>query len=120
MTIRYVCVRCEGEKCPRCTGRGWVGEGLVRIERQNKLAEAVATNLVQKKVADEEAWAARAAEKNLTTDQFTEVEIWSATGPIKYQLMSLTEEVLDALANLVGVEMPPVFVSDQPKLKVVG
>ena len=49
MTIRYVCVRCGGEKCPRCVGRGWVGEGLVRLERHNKLAEVVAKHLVQKR-----------------------------------------------------------------------
>jgi hypothetical protein len=92
----------------------------VHIERQNKLAEAVATILVQKKIADQEAWTKKAAEANLTEDQFTEIETWSATGPVKYQLMSLTDEVLDAIASLVGIEMPPVCVADQPELKVVG
>jgi hypothetical protein len=32
--------------------------------------------------------------------------------------MALTNEVLDALTDLVGIEMPPV--SDQPELKVIG
>ena len=113
MTIRYVCVRCEGEKCPRCTGRGWVGETLV---------EFIAKHLVQRKMADvgQEAWVKRAVEKNLTDAQFIEIEIWSATGPIKWQFMGLTDEVLDALADLVGIEMPPIFMADQPELKVVG
>jgi hypothetical protein len=94
----------------------------VRIERQNKLAEAVATHLVQQKITEmgQEAWVKRATKANLTTDQFTEVEIWSATGPVKFQFMALTNEVLDALACLVGIEMPPVFMADQPKLKVIG
>lgn len=94
----------------------------MKIERQNKLAEAVVTNLVQKKIAEvgREEWARRAVEKNLIEDQFTEIEIWLATGPIKWQFMSLTDEVLDALANLVGIEMPPIFMADQPKWKVVG
>jgi hypothetical protein len=34
--------------------------------------------------------------------------------------MSLTDEVLDTLANLVRIEMPPIFMADQPKWKVVG
>ena len=122
MTDRYVCVECEGEKCLRCMGRGWVGESLVRLERQNKLAEVIATNLVQRKITDvgQEKWVKKAAEENLTTDQFTEVEIWSATGPVKFQFMALTDEVLDALANLVGIEKPPTFVSEQPELNVFG
>jgi hypothetical protein len=97
-------------------GRGWVGEALVRLERHNKLVEFIAKHLVQRKLTDvgQEAWAKKAVEKNLTPDQFAEVEIWSATGPIKYQLMSLTNEVLDTLADLVGIELPPV--ADQPKL----
>ena len=103
-------------------GRGWVGEGLVRLERHNKLAEAMAKHLVQRKFTDvgQEVLAKQAVEANLTEGQFIEVEIWSATGPIKYQLMSLTEEVLDALADLVGIEVPPVFVADQPRLNVFG
>jgi len=60
----------------------------------------------------------KVVEANLTTDQFTEIEIWSATGPVKCQFMALTNEVLDALTDLVGIEMPPV--SDQPELKVIG
>ena len=122
MITRYVCIRCEGEKCTRCTGRGWVSEGLVWLERQNKLAEVVASNLVLRKITDlgQESWAKRAAEENLTTDQFTEVEIWSDTGPIKIQFMSLTNKVLDALADLAGIEMPPLFVADQPELNVFG
>jgi hypothetical protein len=103
-------------------GRGWVSKALVRIERQNKLAEAIAKNLVQKKIADvgQEEWVKKAAEENLTEDQFIEVEVWATTGLVKFQFMSLTDEVLDALANLVGIEIPPTFVADQPELKVVG
>ncbi len=56
----------------------------------------------------------------LTTDQFTEIEIWQATGPVKWQFMGLTEDVIDALADLVGIEVPPIFMEDRPKLKVVG
>ena len=122
MITRYVCIQCEGGDCPRCTGRSWVGETLVPVERHNKLADTVAKHLVQRKITDvgQEAWAKKAVEANLTTDQFTEVEIWSATGPVKFQFMALTDEVLDAIADLVGIEMPPVFVSDQPELKVIG
>jgi hypothetical protein len=84
----------------------------VRIERQNSLIEAVAKALVQKRIS-QGAWTRLAAEANLTTDQFTEVEIWSASGTIKYEFMSMTDEVIDALADLVGIERPPVV--DQPK-----
>ena len=94
----------------------------MRLERHNMLAEAVAKHLVQRKITEvgQLEWAKRAAEKNLIDARFTEIEIWSATGPVKYQLMSLTNEVLDALADLVGIEMPPVFVADQPRLNVFG
>jgi hypothetical protein len=34
--------------------------------------------------------------------------------------MGLTDEVLDALADLVGIEMPPVFHEDRPELNLVG
>jgi hypothetical protein len=88
----------------------------------NKLVEAVARNLVEKRITavGQEEWAQRAATENLTVDQFTTIEIWSATGPVKYQTMGLTDEVLDALADLVGIEIPPVFVEDRPKLNLVG
>ena len=112
MTVRYICLPCEGENCLRCGGRGWVGEVLVRIERQNSLIEAVAKHLVQKRITQGE-WTRLAAEANLTTAQFTEVEIWSASGPVKYEFMSMTDEVIHTLADLVGIEMPPVV--DQPK-----
>ena len=97
---------------PSLWGRGWVGEVLVRIERQNSLIEAVAKHLVEKRIT-QEAWRKKAAQANLTTNQFTEVEIWSASGPVKYEFMSMTEEVIDDLADLVGIERPPVM--DQPK-----
>ena len=92
----------------------------MRLERQNKLAEFIAKHLVQRKITDlgQEAWVKKAVGENLTDAQFTEIVVWSATGPIKYQLMSLTNEVLDALADLIGIEMPPV--ADQPELKVIG
>ena len=112
MAVRFLCVSCEGEKCLRCGGRGWVGEAIVRIERQNSLIEAVAKALVQKRIS-QGAWTRLAAEANLTTAQFTEVEIWSASGPVKYEFMSMTDEVIDTLADLVGIEMPPVV--DRPK-----
>ena len=120
MTNRYLCVRCEGETCPRCSGRGWVGEGLVKVEQRNNLAEVVAKNLTEKKIAaiGQEEWAKKAVDNNLTFDQFTEVEIWQATGPIHYQFMALTDETIDALANLVGIEVPPLFVQD--RFKIVG
>ncbi len=122
MTNRYICVRCKGETCPRCRGRGWVREFLVHVERMNKLVEAIAKNLVEKEIAalGPEEWARRAARENLTTDQFSAIEIWATTGPIKYQFMGLSEEVIDALADLVGIELPPIFMEDRPKLKVVG
>ena len=122
MTNRYICVLCQGPTCPRCRGRGWVREALVQIERSNMLVEAIAKNLMEKKIAavGQEEWARRAAEENLTVGQFIEIEIWQATGPIKYQFMSLTEDVIDALADLVGIERPPFFMEDRPKLKVVG
>jgi hypothetical protein len=86
MTIRYICIQCEGEKCTRCTGRGWVSEGLVRLERHNNLAEVVAKHLVQKKITEvgREEWARRAAEEHLTEAQFTEIEVWLDTGPIQW------------------------------------
>ena len=122
MTTRYICTRCKGANCPRCRGRGWVREFFVQIERANSLTEAVAKNLIQKKITTlgHEEWAKRAAKENLTIDQFTTIEIWQATGPIKYQFMGLSEEVIDALADLIGIEMPPIFMEDRPELKVVG
>ncbi len=122
MTNRFVCVGCQGETCPRCGGRGWVAEFLVQIERTNLLVEAVAKNLIQKKIAavGKEEWGRRAAMENLTVGQFTELEVWQATGPIKWQFMGLTDEVLDALADLVGIEIPPVMTEDHPELNVVG
>ena len=101
MKPRYVCVGCQGAACPRCSGRGWVREFFVQVERTNSLVEAVAKNLIQKKIAavGPEEWARRAAKENLTTDQFTEIEIWPTTGPVKYQFMGLTDEVIDALCR---------------------
>ena len=85
------------------------------------LVEAVAKNLIQKKIAivGQEEWARRAATENLTVDQFTTIEIWSATGPVKWQFMGLSE-VLDALCDVVQIEMPPIFMEDRPELTVVG
>ena len=122
MTTRFVCVGCKGETCPRCLGRGWVREFFVQIERANSLVNAIAKNLVEKEIAalGQEEWARRAAKENLTTDQFTQIEIWATTGPIKYQFMGLSEQVVDALADLIGIELPPIFTEDRPKLKVVG
>jgi hypothetical protein len=103
-------------------GRGWVAEFLVQIERRNMLVEAVAKNLIEKKIAivGQEEWAKRAADENLTTDQFTELETWAKTGPVKWQFMGLAGETLDALADLAGIEIPPIYLEDRPELKVVG
>jgi hypothetical protein len=123
MTSRYVCVRCDGEKCLRCGGRGWITEAIVQREQKDMLTEVVAKNLVEKRIAQvgPEEWAKKAAEKNPTVDQFTEVEIWQATGPISYEFMSLTDDVVDALANLIGgIDIPPVFIEDRPELRVIG
>jgi hypothetical protein len=86
------------------------------------LVEAIAKNLIEKQIAavGHEEWARRAAREDLTTAQFTQIEVWQATGPIKYQFMALTDGVIDALADLVGIEVPPIFMEDRPKLKVVG
>jgi hypothetical protein len=86
------------------------------------LVEAVAKNLTEKKVAavGQEEWDRRAADENLTVDQFTEIEVWQATGPIKYGFMGLTDEVIDAIADLAGIEIPPVCLEDRPKLNLVG
>ena len=122
MTTRFVCVGCKGATCPRCGGRGWVREFFVQIELRNMLTEAVAKNLIQKKIAivGQEEWARLAAKENLTADQFTTIEIWATTGPIKYGFMGLTDEVLDALCDVAGFEIPPIFVEDRPKLNLVG
>ena len=122
MTTRFVCVGCQGETCHRCGGRGWVAEFLVQIERRNKLVEAIAKNLIEKKTAavGQEEWARRAAEENHTVEQFTELEVWQATGPVKWQFMGLAGETLDAIADLAGIKMPPVFHEDRPELNVVG
>lgn len=122
MKNRFVCVGCPGATCPRCRGRGWVREFLVQIEHRNSLTEAVAKNLTEKRIAalGHEEWARKAADENMTTDQFTEIETWQATGPIKYQFMGLTEEVLDALCDVAGFELPPIYLEDRPKLSVLG
>jgi hypothetical protein len=122
MTTRFVCVGCQGETCPRCRGRGWVREFFVQIERRNSLVNAIAKNLIGKKIAivGQEEWVRRAAEENLTVDQFTEIEVWQASGPVKYGFLGLTDEVLDALADLIGIKTPPVFMEDRPELSVVG
>ena len=122
MTTRFVCVGCQGETCPRCGGRGWVAEFLVRLERMNSLVNAIAKSLTQKRIAavGNEGWGRRAATENVTVDQFTQIEVWQATGPVKYQFMGLAGETLDALCDLAGFEIPPVFMEDRPKLNVVG
>jgi hypothetical protein len=122
MNVRYLCVPCKGENCPRCGGRGWVIEARVQLERNDSLAETVAKSLVEKRIADigQAEWGRRAATENMTVDQFTQLEVWQASGPVKYQFMTLTDEVLDALANLVGIKLPPHFVEDRPELTVVG
>jgi hypothetical protein len=122
MKTRFVCVGCQGATCPRCGGRGWVREFFVHVERTNILVEAIASNLIEKKIAiiGQEEWTQRAAEENLTVDQFTEIEVWQATGPVKYQTMGLTDEVLDALCDVAGFGLPPVFHEDRPKLNLVG
>jgi hypothetical protein len=99
-----------------------VREFLVRLERTNSLVESVAKNLIEKQIAalGPEEWARRAASENLTIGQFTELEVWQATGPVKYQFMSLAGETLDAIADLAGIKMPPVFHEDRPELNVVG
>jgi len=91
----------------------------VQVERNNSLVEMVAKNLIEKKIAaiGPEEWARRASEENLTVDQYTEIEVWQATGPVKYQFMALTEDVIDALCDLVEIEIPPVFV---PDMRIVG
>jgi hypothetical protein len=83
------------------------------------LVEAVAKNLVEKKIAaiGPEEWARRASEENLTVEQYTEIEVWQATGPISHQMMALSNEVLDSLADLMGIEIPPVWV---PDMRIVG
>jgi hypothetical protein len=88
----------------------------------NLLVEAVAKNLIEKRIAalGQEEWSRRAAAENLTVDQFTQIETWVATGPIQYQFMSLTNEVINALCDVAGIEMPPVVEEDRPDLKVVG
>jgi hypothetical protein len=119
---KYVCIRCDGEKCLHCGGRGWLTEGLVQVEQKRELIEAVAKIMVKKRIAalGQEDWSRRAAEANLTVDQYTEVQIWQATGPLQYQFMSLTNEVIDALADLAGIEVPPVFLEDRPEFNVIG
>ena len=94
----------------------------MQIERRNKLVEAIAKNLIEKKTAavGQEEWARRAAEENHTVEQFTELEVWQATGPVKWQFMGLAGETLDAIADLAGIKMPPVFHEDRPELNVVG
>jgi hypothetical protein len=122
MKNRYVCVGCQGETCLRCGGRGWVREFFVHVERTDSLVEAIAKNLIEKRIVavGNEEWARRAADENLTVEQFTEIEIWSASGPVKYGFMGLTDEVIDALADLIGIKAPPVVMEDRPELKVVG
>jgi len=119
MTSRYVCVDCSGEQCLRCSGRGWVRKAVVQRERKTALIEAVARNLVEKQIAaiGPEEWARRASEENLTVDQYTEVEAWAATGPVKYQFMALDGKVIDAIADLAAIEISPVFV---PDMRIVG
>ena len=119
MTTRFVCVQCKGQKCVHCGGCGWLTEETVRHQRTKELVEAVANKLVENKIAaiGPEEWARRASEEKLTVDQYTEIEVWQATGPVKYQFMGLTEEVIDAIADLTAIEVPPVFV---PDMRIVG
>jgi hypothetical protein len=94
----------------------------VRLERTNSLVNAIAKNLTEKRIADvgQEEWVRRAVEENFTVGQFTELEVWQASGPVKYQFMGLAGETLDALCDVAQIEIPPVFHEDRPKLKVVG
>lgn len=66
---------------------------------------------------DQEGWARRVAKQGMTVEQYTEIQIWTATGLVKYQITALTDDVSDALASLVEIEMPPLFTADQPELK---
>lgn len=122
MKTRFVCVGCQGATCPRCGGRGWVREFLVHVERMNSLVDAIAKNLVETRIATlgQEEWARRATTENMTVDQFTELEVWQATGPIKWQFMAMTGEVIDALCDVAQIEIPLVFVEDRPQLKVLS
>jgi hypothetical protein len=83
------------------------------------LVEAIAKNLIETKIAavGPDEWARRAAAENLTVEQFTEIEVWQATGPISYQFMALSSDVTDAVCDLIGVEVPPVWV---PDMRIVG
>ncbi len=83
----------------------------MQIERRDSLAEAVAKHLIEKQIAaiGAEEWTRRASEAKLTVEQFTEIETWQASGPVKQQMKSVTQEVIDAVADLVGIEVPPVF-----------
>jgi hypothetical protein len=49
-----------------------------------------------------------------------ELEVWQATGPVKYEFMSLAGETLDALCDVARIEMPPIYLEDRPKLNLVG
>jgi hypothetical protein len=91
----------------------------VRHQRTRELVEAVAKNLVENRIATvgQEEWSRMAAAENLSVEQYTEVEAWAATGPVKYQFMGLTEDVIDAIADLTAIEVPPVFV---PDMRIIG
>jgi len=91
----------------------------VRQQRTRELVEVVAKKLIENRIATvgQEEWSRRAAAENLTVDQYMEVEAWAATGPVKYQFMGLSGDVTDALADLAGIEVPPVFV---PDMRIVG
>ena len=89
MKDRYVCVGCQGDTCSRCLGRGWVREFLVRLERTNMLVESVAKNLIQKKIAavGPKRVGSAGGRGESTAEQFTELEVWQTTGPVKWQFM---------------------------------
>ena len=97
----------------------------MRVERHNKLVEFIAKHLVQRKMADvgQEAWDMGSYQWLLEGKEVVGTSVKKSTKEDKQkikEIMGLTDEVLDALADLVGIEMPPIFMADQPELKVVG
>jgi len=124
---RYRCVRCEGlgyredregdrlvrDPCLHCNGKGCVSYRVASVDRHEALCETIAYARVdaQRKACNEnpegEGWAFHAAENMMHEHEYTQARIWETTGIVQDELKALSYETLNALCDLLDIDMPP-------------
>ena len=121
----YRCVRCGGsgyhseyegehlvvDPCLHCNGKGHVPFSVANVDRHEALCELIANSRVnaQRKSYDEsdqgEGWAFHAAENMMTEYEYTQSKIWDAIGIVQNELKALSEPTLNALCDLLNVDI---------------